>query len=83
MISVDKIVIKSKIGYLAKPPPPNHHLLVGLQLEEVDRLLFHKVEVVEVELQLGVDLQLRYLSQYRRLLQNHLQDRHHYHLRHQ
>jgi hypothetical protein len=56
---------------------------VELQLEEVDRLLLHKVEVVEVELQLGVDLQLRYLSQYRRLLQNHLQDRHHYHLRHQ
>jgi hypothetical protein len=58
-------------------------VLVELQLEEVDRLLLHKVEVVAVELQLEVKSQHQYFFQYRRLLQGHLQDRHHYHLRHQ
>jgi uncharacterized protein YnzC (UPF0291/DUF896 family) len=51
---------------------------------EVDSLLPYKVvEVVEVELSLEAELQRRYLSQYRQLLQSHLQDRHRYHLCHQ
>jgi hypothetical protein len=64
--------------------------VVDLQLEmEVDRLLGHKMEVdrlfhkMEVDLQPDVELQHRYLSQYHRLLQSLLQDRHHYHRRHQ
>jgi hypothetical protein len=52
-------------------------VLVELQLEEVDKLLLHKVEVV------GLESQYQYLFQYRRLLQSLLQDRQHYDLHHQ